>query len=181
MGKPGPRELELRAMRENRVSELTLKRVKHRVPASFSDAEAEAMIERRSAEKKAKASERIARMKQALADKEQQQIDKANEKRQKMGLATIEPIESETTKEDVMAKAKKPKAAKAKSNGGKRAGNKSAKVVQFLTRPEGCTNKEVLKALGWPTISMPAMAKAQGLKLRKEKTEDGLRYYGTPK
>lgn len=175
MGKPGPRELELRALRENRASEMTLKRVKHRVPASFTDAEAEAMIERRTAEKKAKASARIEKLKQSLAEKEQQKIDKANEKRQTLGLPPIEQKE-----EDVMAKTKtkKAKAAKPKSNG-KRASNKSAKVAQFLTRPEGCTNKEVLKALGWPTISMPAMAKAQGLKLRKEKTDDGMRYYGT--
>lgn len=73
-------------------------------------------------------------------------------------------------------KAKKAKTTKAANN--PRKNTKSAKAVALLMRPDGASGKDILKATGWPTISMPAFAKTQGLKLRKEKTENGLRYYG---
>lgn len=76
--------------------------------------------------------------------------------------------------------AKKP-AAKSKSKGPDvRAGSKLAKVVALLTRSEGCTTLDVLKATEWPSVSMPQMAKSAGLNLRKEKKPGELtRYYGT--
>ena len=146
----------------------------YRIPKGMSDEEGKAMLERREAERKAKAKERIDRMKVALAEKEAQTVAKANEKRQKQGLP---PIESKP-KEDTMPKAKKAKAPKGK-NGNARKGSKSQKIAALLMRPTGCTSKEVLKATGWPTISMPAISKILGLRLRKEKTDDGLRYYGS--
>jgi hypothetical protein len=45
---------------------------------------------------------------------------------------------------------------------------------------KGTTTQEMLKALGWPSISMPQMAKTLGMKLEKT-TEGGVtKYKGTP-
>ena len=44
----------------------------------------------------------------------------------------------------------------------------------------GCTSREVLDLTGWPAVSMPAMAKACGVALRKEKTPgEPTRYFGS--
>jgi hypothetical protein len=59
------------------------------------------------------------------------------------------------------------------------ADSKKAIVASLLTRKKGCTSLDVKQATGWPSVSMLAMAKSCGLKLRKEKTDNGLRYYGT--
>ena len=56
--------------------------------------------------------------------------------------------------------------------------SKKAIVAGLLKRKKGCTGKEVKEATGWPSVSMPALAKSCGLKLRKEKTDRGMRYYG---
>lgn len=77
-------------------------------------------------------------------------------------------------KESVMSKKK----AKAK-NGGARKGSKSAIIERLLTRPEGCTSADVLKATKWPTISMPAIAKQLGLKLKRDSSGDVMRYFGS--
>lgn len=86
------------------------------------------------------------------------------------------------------AKTKKTKAAKPRA--GKkaaapkaaevRAGSKLETIVALLTRPEGCLVSEVLKATGWPTVSMPQQAKAANLNLRKEKDGKVSRYFGAP-
>lgn len=59
------------------------------------------------------------------------------------------------------------------------ADTKRAIVAGLLKRKNGCTSDDVKKATGWPSVSMPAIAKACGLKLTKEKTDKGFRYYGT--
>lgn len=70
-------------------------------------------------------------------------------------------------------KAAAPKAAKA--NGG----SKTGVVAELLKRKSGCTNADILGATGWPTVSVPQMAKAAGLKLRKVKEKgEPTRYYG---
>jgi len=51
-------------------------------------------------------------------------------------------------------------------------------ISALLQRPEGCTTKEVLAATGWPSVSMPAQAKAAGLILTKEKRDGATRYFG---
>jgi len=57
--------------------------------------------------------------------------------------------------------------------------NKRDLVAGLLARPEGCTGREILDATGWPSVSVPAQAKASGLKLRTEKVAGGpTRYYG---
>lgn len=50
-----------------------------------------------------------------------------------------------------------------------RAGSKLETIVKLLKREEGCTTADVLKATGWPSVSMPQQAKAAGLQLLKEK------------
>jgi hypothetical protein len=60
-----------------------------------------------------------------------------------------------------------------------RPGSKTAMVADLLTRPSGCTAAEVLAATGWPTVSMPQQAKAAGLTLRKEKDGKVSRYWGS--
>lgn len=57
-----------------------------------------------------------------------------------------------------------------------RPGTKLASIVKLLSRPEGCTTADVLKATGWPSVSMPAQAKAAGLKLKKVKDGNAFRY-----
>lgn len=51
---------------------------------------------------------------------------------------------------------------------GVRPGSKLETIVSMLRRKEGCTAAEVLKATGWPSVSMPQQARAAGLKLSKE-------------
>jgi len=64
------------------------------------------------------------------------------------------------------------------SAGGK--GAKSRLIGELLLRKEGCTSVEVMAACNWPSVSMPAQAKACGLSLRKEKIDGVTRYFGTP-
>lgn len=74
-------------------------------------------------------------------------------------------------------KARAPvKAAKGASKSAVRPGTKVALVAGMLQRPEGCTTKDVLKATGWPAVSMPQQAKAAGLTLKKDK-KDGVTVY----
>lgn len=70
---------------------------------------------------------------------------------------------------------KEAKPRKAKSHGK----SKMLIVAELLKRTEGCTTADVLKATGWPTVSMPAQAKAAKLKLYKEKKKGEVtRYFG---
>lgn len=85
-------------------------------------------------------------------------------------------------------KAKKRKAAaKAprKTNGAAtKRGDKATKVAivaNLLTRSGGCTRVDVLKATGWPSVSMQQQANAAGLKLAITKNKgEPKRYAGTP-
>ena len=45
---------------------------------------------------------------------------------------------------------------------------------------KGTTTAEVLKATGWPSVSMPAMARASGLELTKSEENGVLKYKGVP-
>ncbi len=54
--------------------------------------------------------------------------------------------------------------------------SKTQLIADLLTRPGGCTTKDVLGATGWPSVSMPAQAKAAGLELIKTKTDGVTRY-----
>jgi DNA topoisomerase VI subunit B len=57
-------------------------------------------------------------------------------------------------------------------------GAKKALAARLLEK--GVTAKEMLKALGWPAISMPAMARSVGMKLEKTKEGRVTRYKGIP-
>jgi hypothetical protein len=89
--------------------------------------------------------------------------------------------ESDVTKKTKKTKAKSaPKTKAAVANGAPRTGSKTELIAGLLTRAKGCTGAEILEATGWPTVSVPAQAKAAGLKLRKEKAKgEPTRYYGT--
>jgi hypothetical protein len=59
-------------------------------------------------------------------------------------------------------------------------GSKLHAVAALLKRAKGCTAAECMAATGWPSISMPAMAKAAGLKLKKVKEKgEPTRYWGS--
>jgi hypothetical protein len=60
------------------------------------------------------------------------------------------------------AKAKKPTATT-------KAPNKTAQVITMLKR--GTTREAVLKATGWPSISMQAVAKRANLKLKVDESK----------
>lgn len=89
-----------------------------------------------------------------------------------------------TGEEAVMAKktkrTKTVAAPKAKKSNGHEHGDKTAEVGKLLKRAKGCTAAEVLAATSWKAVSMPAMAKNLGLKLRKEKVKgEPTRYFGS--
>ncbi len=64
---------------------------------------------------------------------------------------------------------------------GAKGNSKTAMVGQLLLRKEGCTTADILAATKWPSVSVPAQAKAVGLGLRKEKDGKITRYFGVPK
>ena len=58
-----------------------------------------------------------------------------------------------------------------------RSGTKVALIGKMLRRKNGCSALEVSKATGWPTVSIPLMAKMNGLKFTKERKPGGLTRY----
>lgn len=50
-------------------------------------------------------------------------------------------------------------------------------LTKLLQRPSGCNVEEVLKATGWKTVGIALQAKAMKIKIIKEQTDKGLRYY----
>lgn len=90
-----------------------------------------------------------------------------------------QPMMEATMKTKSKKKAASSKArSKAKTSapkGGVRPGSKLKIVVGMLQRPEGCLSADVLKATGWPSVSMPQQAKAAGITLATEK--DGVTRY----
>jgi hypothetical protein len=51
-------------------------------------------------------------------------------------------------------------------------------IRELLTCSSGVTTPETLAALGWPTISMQAQAKALGLMLVVDRSQRPFRYFG---
>lgn len=91
--------------------------------------------------------------------------------------AQTEESKVSTKRKSANGNARKPVKGKTKAKGTDvRPGTKLEAIVALLSRPEGCTTAEVLKATGWPTVSMPAQAKAAGLKLKKAKDGSVYRY-----
>lgn len=57
--------------------------------------------------------------------------------------------------------------------------SKSEQAAELLLRPEGCTTKDILDLTSWPSVSVPAVARANGLTLRQEKAGRVTTYFGT--
>jgi hypothetical protein len=97
------------------------------------------------------------------------------------GLEINEEKAPKTKKLKKTKTAKPIKAKKTDGNDGKRVrdGAKTKEIGRLLQRKNGCTTAEILEATGWPSVSVPAMAKACGLTLRKEKNPgEKTRYWG---
>lgn len=78
------------------------------------------------------------------------------------------------------AKAKTKTAPKTKVKTTGPRGEKTLAVKKLLERKSGCTRKDILDLTGWPAVSVQTMAKAAGLKLRKEKEKGKATvYYGS--
>lgn len=56
--------------------------------------------------------------------------------------------------------------------------SKSEQAAELLLRPEGCTTKDILDLTKWPSVSVPAVARANGLTLRQEKAGRVTTYFG---
>jgi hypothetical protein len=73
--------------------------------------------------------------------------------------------------------AKAPKAPKSANRTSEpRSGSKTAMAADLIRRSGGCTTADILKATGWPAVSVPAIARASGIKLAKEKDGSVTRY-----
>lgn len=93
-------------------------------------------------------------------------------------MATKTKAKAKTAK--TAKKAAKPAKAKTAKTAAKNGGeNKTAICAKLLARTGGATAKDLLTATGWPTISVPAVARASGLKLRKVKEGRTTTYFGT--
>jgi U3 small nucleolar RNA-associated protein 14 len=112
---------------------------------------------------------RIAALESSLkAFTEGQQKAETTIKKEPIPVKETAPVEEVTTPE--------PKTINTNT---KQRDTKTAQVKVLLLRENGCTTADVLEATGWPSVSMPAMAKNLGLTLRKEKEEGKVtRYYG---
>jgi hypothetical protein len=90
-------------------------------------------------------------------------------------------VAKKTAKKKVAAK-KKAAAPKTKRVSTGPRGGKTLEIKRLLLRKNGCTRKDVLAATGWVAVSMQAMAKACGLKLRQEKVKGTpISYFGSEK
>lgn len=132
-----------------------------------------------SPEQKAKVDELQAKLKAA----EKAKVRERKETAKKLGMSPTEmskpgaKLKSETAKKKAPKKGTPKKASKARKAGTElRPGSKSALIADMLRRKNGCTTAEVLKATGWPAVSMPQQARVAGIKLVKEKDGKVTRY-----
>lgn len=58
-----------------------------------------------------------------------------------------------------------------------RVGTKSWQIGELLRRPQGCTTRQVLRKVGWPTVSMPQQARICGLRLVRQRRGRNVRYF----
>ena len=138
----------------------------------------------------AKAAKAAALRAEIKADREAHKAEKAKAKKAAKSSDVTDISLAEMTGADLRkagkpAKGKKAgKAAKATVSDGKlrkpRDGNKRAIVAELLQRKGGVTGRELLDATGWPTMSVPAMARMSNLKLTTEKKDGKTIYSAKP-
>lgn len=90
--------------------------------------------------------------------------------------AAAKPAPARRVKKKPQAKRSAARTTKA-SPQGIRPGTKLAIVAGLLQRAKGTTTAEVLKATGWPSVSMPQQAKAASITLKQEKDGKVTRYW----
>jgi hypothetical protein len=71
---------------------------------------------------------------------------------------------------------KKPAAKKAKKAGAKKVDNKTAQIIALMKRAKGVTRVEVLKVTGWKAISMQAIARSHGIKMKVDESSRPFHY-----
>lgn len=97
-------------------------------------------------------------------------------KQQKNTVAKKSKAKTTKAKVAKLAKPAKTKPVKAAKDGNGQ--SKKELIATMLKRSGGCTTAEVLAATGWPAVSMPGVAKAAGITLKKEKEKgQPTRYY----
>lgn len=57
-----------------------------------------------------------------------------------------------------------------------RPGSKAHKIGEMLLRPDGATGPEICAAMGWPSVSVPAQARAAGLEVYSSRMGRVVRY-----
>jgi hypothetical protein len=159
--KPGEKELALRAMREASAARKPIQPP----PMKAVRDQALAVEAKLKPEPKAAAPE---------ANKETDDMAKTAKKT----ASKAAPKAAKPAQKPARAAKKKaaPEAAKPREANGARPGSKLAMVVELLKQPGGTTAAEVKKVTGWPSVSMPAQAKAAGLTLKKEEVDGVTRY-----
>lgn len=105
-----------------------------------------------------------------------QSEEQAPQPQQETDAMTTKRSKKAATAKARSGKSKTPKTGKKSKIGAPREGSKLAIVGKLLARPEGCTTQDVLKATGWPSVSLPQQAKALGVTLKKEKDGNVTRY-----
>jgi len=58
-----------------------------------------------------------------------------------------------------------------------RPGSKAHRIGEMLLRPEGVTGREICSEMGWPSVSIPAQARAAGLTVTSQRMGRTVRYY----
>jgi len=58
-----------------------------------------------------------------------------------------------------------------------RRGSKAYLIGEMLLRPNGATGREICNAMGWPSVSVPAQARAAGLDVYSQRTGREVRYF----
>ena len=124
------------------------------------------------------------RLHQSIKRAQEPQKEKTVKKSKAKAAKPAAKVLKSVKKPAVKTAAKPAKAAKPKGNGHvkgePRKGSKTEMVAKLLLRKSGTTTAEILEATGWPAVSVPALAKAAALKLRKEKEQGKpTRYYGS--
>jgi hypothetical protein len=58
-----------------------------------------------------------------------------------------------------------------------RRGTKAHRIGEMLLRPEGVTGREIMAEMNWPSVSVPAQARAAGIAVVSQRTGREVRYY----